>query len=79
MDEQALREWLVMRLAGLLGVPPGEIGTDLRLEQLGVDSAAALVLTGDLSELLGRQVPPDMPFLYPSIYLLARSLSARQP
>lgn len=76
MDEPALREWLVMRLAGLLGVLPEEIGIDLRLEQLGVDSAAALVLTGDLSELLGRQVPPDMPFLYPTIARLARSLGA---
>ncbi|WP_162257915.1 acyl carrier protein, partial [Kitasatospora sp. Root107] len=44
MTRQQLTDWLREYLADLLDVTPEQIGTDIPLEQLGVDSATTLVL-----------------------------------
>ena len=57
-DEDALRNWLVDYLVTNIGCSPDEIDFDAPLNDLAVGSSDAVVLTGELSELLGRTVSP---------------------
>ena len=53
-DEAALRHWLVDYLVTNIGCSPDEIDFDAPLNDLAVGSSDAVVLSGELSELLGR-------------------------
>ena len=57
-DEDAIRNWLVDYLVTNIGCSPDEIDFDAPLSDLAVGSSDAVVLTGELSELLGRTVSP---------------------
>ncbi|BFV60921.1 hypothetical protein KCMC57_up60250 [Kitasatospora sp. CMC57] len=74
MTRQQLTEWLREYLADLLDVTPEQIGTDLPLEQLGVDSATTLVLSADLTAHLGREIRPGEIFEHPTVEGLAAHL-----
>ena len=52
-DEGDLRHWLVDYLVTTIGCNPDEVDLDLPLSDLGVGSRDAVVLSGELSELLG--------------------------
>ncbi|MFI0817440.1 acyl carrier protein [Streptomyces sp. NPDC021098] len=75
MTEQQLTAYLVEFIADILDLPPGEVGTDVPLEYLGVDSATALVLVTCLSEYLRREVRPVEVFDHPSVQELAEHLA----
>ena len=51
----------------------------LRLNDLAVGSRDAVVLSGELSELLGRPVSPVEFWQYPTINALARFLTGSEP
>ena len=70
-DEDALRHWLVDYLVTNIGCSPDEIDLDAPLNDLAVGSSDAVVLTGELSELLGRTVSPVEFWQYPTINALA--------
>ena len=53
-DEAAVRHWLVDYLVTNIGCSPDEIDFDAPLNDLAVGSSDAVVLSGELSELLGR-------------------------
>ena len=53
-DEAALRHWLVDYLVTNIGCSPDDIDFDASMHDLGVGSRDAVVLSGELSELLGR-------------------------
>lgn len=74
-DEDALRNWLVDYLVTNIGCSPDEIDLDAPLNDLAVGSSDAVVLTGELSELLGRTVSPVEFWQYPTINALARFLT----
>ena len=74
-DEDALRNWLVDYLVTNIGCSPDEIDFDAPLNDLAVGSSDAVVLTGELSELLGRTVSPVEFWQYPTINALARFLT----
>jgi acyl carrier protein len=57
-DEAGLRRWLVDYLVTNVGCSPDEIDLDVSLNDLAVGSSDAVVLCGELSELLGRSVSP---------------------
>src|SRR5271156_3561036 len=57
-SDVALREWLVDYLVTNIGCNPDEIDLDASLNDLGVGSRDSIVLSGELSELLGRPVSP---------------------
>ena len=77
-DEAAIRRWLVAYLVDELGVERGEIDGATPFDDLGLDSAAAVTLTGDLEESLGRTLSPELAYEYPTIDALAEYL-AREP
>ena len=78
-DEAAVRHWLVDYLVTNIGCSPDEIDFDASLNDLAVGSRDAVVLSGELSELLGRPVSPVEFWQYPTINALARFLTGAEP
>ncbi|WP_460353306.1 beta-ketoacyl synthase N-terminal-like domain-containing protein [Mycobacterium sp. ZZG] len=74
-DEDAIRHWLVDYLVTNIGCSPDEIDFNAPLSDLAVGSSDAVVLTGELSELLGRTVSPVEFWQYPTINALAKFLT----
>ncbi|BBX70200.1 type I polyketide synthase [Mycolicibacterium psychrotolerans] len=74
-DEDTLRNWLVDYLVTNIGCSPDGIDVDAPLNDLAVGSSDAVVLTGELSELLGRTVSPVEFWQYPTINALAKFLT----
>ena len=74
-DEEALRNWLADYLLTNIGCSPEDIDVDASMNDLGVGSRDAVVLSGELSELLGRPISPVEFWAHPSISALARFLS----
>ena len=74
-DEDGLRQWLVDYLVNTVGLSPDEIDCDAPLNDLAVGSADAVVLTGELAELLGRPVSPIEFWQYPTVNALSTFLT----
>ncbi|MFM9034351.1 MAG: SDR family NAD(P)-dependent oxidoreductase [Mycobacterium sp.] len=74
-DEGGLRRWLADYLVTNLGCDPAQIDRDASMHDLGVASRDAVVLTGVLSEALGRVVSPVEFWQYPTVTALARFLT----
>ncbi len=77
--EADLRHWLVDYLVTNIGCTPDEVDPDLSLADLGVSSREAVVLSGELSELLGKKVSPVDFWEHPTINALAAHLTAPEP
>src|SRR5271163_3128207 len=77
-DEEALRHWLADYLVTNIGCSPYDIDFDASMNDLGLGSRDAVVLAGELSELLGRRVSPVEFWQHPSIGDLARFLSGSE-
>ena len=75
LDEDGLRRWLVDYLVDTVGLSPDEVDCDATLKDLAVGSADAVVMVGELSELLGRELSPVDLWQYPTINALARYLT----
>ncbi|ORV44320.1 polyketide synthase [Mycolicibacter engbaekii] len=73
-DEEGLRHWLADYLVTNIGCSLEDIDFDASLNDLGVGSRDAVVLCGELSELLGRKVSPVELWQHPSVAELARFL-----
>ncbi|WP_343709457.1 acyltransferase domain-containing protein [Mycobacterium sp.] len=73
-DEAELRHWLTDQLVTTIGCNPDDVDFDSSLKDLGVGSRDAVVLAGELSELLGRPVSPLEFWQHPTINDLARFL-----
>ena len=74
-DEETLRHWLADYLVTNVGVSPYEIDFDAPMSDLGLGSRDAIVLSGELTELLGRKVSPVEFWEHPSIADLSQFLS----
>ena len=74
-DEDGLRRWLADYLIANLGCDPDQIDRGASMHDLGVASRDAVVLTGELSEVLGRVVSPVEFWQYPTVGALARFLT----
>ncbi len=77
--EADLRHWLVDYLVTNIGCTPDEVDPDLSLADLGVSSRDSVVLSGELSELLGKSVSPIDFWEHPTINDLATYLTAPEP
>jgi phthiocerol/phenolphthiocerol synthesis type-I polyketide synthase A len=76
--EADLRHWLVDYLVTNIGCTPDEVDPDLSLADLGVSSRDAVVLSGELTELLGKTVSPIDFWEHPTINALATYLTAAE-
>jgi thioesterase domain-containing protein/acyl carrier protein len=73
-----IRDWIVAELGKSMNVVPSEIDATAPLHSLGIDSLAAIGLSGGLASYLGRDVPATLMWDYESIDAIAQAL-AEQP
>ncbi len=71
-----IQDWTVAYIADLLEIDPDEIDTALPFDRYGLDSTAAVGLTGDLEDWLGIEIDPTLLYDYPTIDSLAKYLAA---
>ena len=70
-----IRNWLVTHISQRLRVDPGQIDVHESFSRYGMDSIAAVSLSGALENWLARSLPPTVVYDYPSIDALAGYLA----
>ncbi len=80
MSAEAIRGWLIKRVAKELGQPESRIKTDEEFANLGLGSRQAILITGELEDLLRREeLDPSLLWDFPSIDKLAAHLATMGP
>ncbi|MEK6317673.1 MULTISPECIES: acyl carrier protein [Burkholderia] len=74
--EERIVQWLREYIADILRLPVEKIEVDASFQQLGLDSSAAVGMTGDLADWLGVEIDPAAAYDHPSIGALAGMLAA---
>ncbi|GAA3453675.1 type I polyketide synthase [Dactylosporangium matsuzakiense] len=74
-DPAAVESWIRRQAAAKAGVSAETVEPDSVLADLGLSSRDALVLLGELQDLLGRPIPATVFWQYPTARLLARHLT----
>lgn len=72
---EEIQVWLVSRLAELLEIESEDVDVDITFDRYGLDSSAAVGLTGDLSDWLGIEIEPTLLYDYPTVEALVRYLA----
>jgi acyl carrier protein len=73
---EAIRDWLVLRIAGELGIAQQAVKADEEFTNLGLGSRQAIMVTGELEDFLGAgELDPALLWDYPTINQLARHLA----
>ena len=66
---------LAEQVADRTGRPAAEIDRTRRFDHLGLDSADAVRLVGELEDFVGRPLSAALPYAHPTIEQLARCLA----
>ena len=74
--EEAIRAWLVGKLATHLALAPEEIDVRETFSNYGLDSRTSVGISGELERWLGRSLSPTLVWDYPTIELVARHLAS---
>ena len=74
-SKEEIQTWLVSYLSELLEIEPSEVDVAIPFDRYGLDSSAAVGMTGDLEEWLGSELDPTLMYDYPTIEALAEHLS----
>jgi acyl carrier protein len=69
-----VQDWLVSYLAELLDIEPDAIDVKVTFDRYGLDSSAAIAMTGDLADWLGSELDPTLIYDYPTIEALVTNL-----
>jgi acyl carrier protein len=72
---EEIKEWLIENIADRLEMKPEEIDINEPITHLGMSSREAIMLSGDLEEWLGFELPPELLYEYPEIGPLAEKLA----
>jgi|SRR5215213_10451912 len=75
-DAEAIQAWLVSHVSEALKVSTAEIDACVPFANYGMSSMAAVSLSGDLEDWLGRPLPATIMWDYPTINALAEHLAA---
>jgi acyl carrier protein len=75
-DAEAVKQWLVAYIADLLEFEHSEVNTRLPMGRYGLDSTAAVALTGDLGNWLGCDIDPRLLYEHKTIEALADFVTA---
>jgi acyl carrier protein len=73
-DAATLRDWLVTRLATILGQPKETIDTSWTFNRFGLDSGTAIGLTEELSAWIGVELDAMVLYDHPTIDRLVAHL-----
>jgi acyl carrier protein len=71
-----IETWIATKLEDALDLEPGEIAVDEPFDRYGLDSSAAVDLISALEDWLGRELPANLVYEYPTIAALAGHLGA---
>ncbi|MGA7938126.1 MAG: acyl carrier protein [Kovacikia sp.] len=72
---EEIQDWLIARLAELLEIDPEDVDTDITFDRYGLDSSAAVGLTGDLADWLGMEIEPTLLYDYLTVEALTQHLA----
>ncbi|MBW4563644.1 MAG: acyl carrier protein [Mojavia pulchra JT2-VF2] len=70
-----IQDWIVDYLADLLEVDPDEIDVTIPFDRYGLDSSAAVGMTGDLEDWLATEIDPTLLYDYPTVEALVNHLN----
>lgn len=70
-----IRFWVVSYLSDLLEIDADDVDVTIPFDRYGLDSSAAVGLTGELEDWLDKEVPPTLLYDYPTIEALVEYLS----
>ncbi|WP_053848198.1 acyl carrier protein [Streptomyces sp. NRRL B-24085] len=73
---QAIRAWLVDRVAYYLERNPADVDEGTQLAEMGLDSVYALTLCGDVEDHFGLVVEPTLAWDHPTIDAITAHLAA---
>ncbi|MDJ0714931.1 MAG: hybrid fatty acyl-AMP ligase/type I polyketide synthase [Prochloraceae cyanobacterium] len=76
-QQQLISDWLVSKIATGIGISATEIDVEEPLVNYGLDSVAAVRLSAELEDWLGRKISPTIVYDYPTIKSLASYLQGR--
>lgn len=76
MSENELIVWLQKWVAEATSLDTAEVEPTKPLETFGLSSRDAVIMSGELENLLGRRVDPTVAYQYPTIAALAAALTA---
>ncbi|MDN3667762.1 SDR family NAD(P)-dependent oxidoreductase [Echinicola jeungdonensis] len=79
MNARQIQDWLITQISKLLHVEPEEIELGEPFSSYGLTSRDAVMLSGDLEELLGHRLSPTLAYEYPSIIALSHYLATYSP
>jgi acyl carrier protein len=72
---EEIQEMLAAYVAQRTGKPAGEIDRERRFDRLGLDSADAVALVGELEDFVDRPISAFLPYEHPTIQQLARRVA----
>ena len=75
ISAEVISGWMVSRLSELLGIESHEIDVREPFASYGLGSTELVSLSGELAEWLGRKLPAELAYEYPTIEVLARHLA----
>lgn len=70
-----IKNWCASYIGEILEIEPDEIDTAVPFDRYGLDSSAAITLTGDLEEWSGLELDPTLMYDYPTINALSEYLA----
>ena len=71
-----IQDWIVNYLAEILEIDAEEVDVTLSFDRYGLDSSAAVGLTGALADWLNKDIDPTLLYDYPTVEALVQHLSA---
>jgi len=74
-SREEIEEWLVERVMEVTHKELDDIDVSVQLINYGVNSIDAAILSGDLEEWLGRELPASIIYQFPTIEALSAHLS----
>jgi acyl carrier protein len=74
--EETITQWLRGYICEVLAIPVEKVDVDASFQQMGLDSSAAVGMTGDLGEWLRCDIDAAAAYDHPSIRALARAVAA---
>jgi acyl carrier protein len=70
-----IQGWITSYLSKLLNIEADEVDVDIPFDQYGLDSSAAVGMTGDLEDWLGQSFDATLLYDYPTIESLAQHIA----
>jgi acyl carrier protein len=73
---RAIADWISDYIATRLGIETSSMALDAPFSDFGIDSAFAVVMSGDIAHWIGHDVPPNLLYEYPTVNALARHIAS---